>query len=61
MPNTSQQHPLDRIISQSQQRAIERAAWLACQGKEAEAEATRFGANYHNLSTRADADRAPDM
>lgn len=36
--------------------AMERAAILAFAGNEAEAEATRWTAGYHNLCARVDAD-----
>ncbi|MDA4132378.1 MAG: hypothetical protein OK454_04540 [Thaumarchaeota archaeon] len=43
-------------VGDRQWRAVERAALLAFIGKEGEAEAVRFAADYHNLATRADAD-----
>jgi hypothetical protein len=48
-------NPLDSL-TKTEQHAITRAAMLSHAGLEAEAEATRFAADYHSIHTRTDAD-----
>ena len=52
------QEVLTGILTKREQLAIMQAALLAFEGREAEAEAARYAAGYHNLDHRPDADRA---